>query len=720
MLEEDTPELADVVVVTPWYPVPENPMWGTFVVDAVNAMNMHLDGERIIVVHVDGTPTDDPDAPVSWSFWEQRPEAEVLRIRAPHDPMVPRAEAIRIHREALREHALPVIRRARILSAHVGGPTGAAVGALLHRRTRFTITEHATYVRALFRDTEAAVQYRAAVARSQRVLAVSDETAAVIRRQCSQQSDIVSSVPNPVRFDDIPLRAEPVRSFDRWLFIGNLVERKGVDRLLESFIEEYDATGNQALSLTIIGDGPLRESLHDLATRHGVSDRVHFLGTISPSEVAEHLTRHDVLVHLSRYETFGITLVEAAAAGLPVVVTRCGGPEETMIVPAGHGTAVIVQKDPPTDAVRAGIHALRTDVTTAELATVREVLRSFYGFERVADLLHKYVLGTATPAPFATPLGLNVLIIFQGPAQWQRARHGADRAVDMGANVTVVDMDSLVTTTPAGVSIVTPGGADRHNGLRTLERTLVDRAPRALLRRTDTVAQKLPAKYGGPLRTKVATASRAQQRAATWSETRVYHRIWGVVRGYAMARRIESQPELRQLENIDVIVHMGGRLTQPLYRFARRFPDATIHHGAFNARNVAQWWLTSHPPAGRAPIPEPADEKQSVAEAAAGSPSGAEGLDSPNLDSPSAGASILDGSADTADTADITAADITAADPTAARITDGDITDTDPRAGDITDGDAPDNDDVTLAGDRADSPIATSSIPTDRRDRRDG
>lgn len=610
MLEEDQPDLTDVVVVTPWYPVPDNPMWGTFVVDAVNAMNMHLDGERVIVVHVDGTPTQDPDAPASWSFWEERPEADMLRIRVPHDPMVTRAEAITIHREALRQHALPVIRRARVLSAHVGGPTGAAVAALLPLRTRFTITEHATYVRALFRDTDAGMQYRAAVGRAQRVLAVSDETAAVIRRECAQQSDIVSSVPNPVRFDDIPLRAEPVRRFDRWLFIGNLVERKGVDRLLEAFIEEYQVTGNRALSLTLIGDGPLRESLSEAAARHQVADRVHFLGTIPPSEVAAHLTRHDVLVHLSRYETFGITLVEAAAAGLPVVVTRCGGPEETMIVPAGYGTAVIVPKDPSTEAVRAGIHALRTDVTHQELTTVREALRSFYGFERVADLLHKYVIGTATPAPFARPLGLNILIIFQGPAQWQRARHGADRAVDMGADVTVVDMDSLVTTTPAGVALVTPGGADRHNGLRTLERTLVDRVPRAVLRRTDVAAQRLPEKYGSPLRSKVARARRAQQRAATWSETRVYRRAWGMVRGYAMARRVEDQPELRELANIDVLVHMGGRLTQPLYRFARRFPDATIHHGAFSARQVAQWWLISHPPAGHptaeAPLPEAA------------------------------------------------------------------------------------------------------------------
>ena len=51
-----------VLVATPWYPTPQNPMWGTFVRDAVVAMSMHHQG-RITVVHVDGNPLYEGEQP---------------------------------------------------------------------------------------------------------------------------------------------------------------------------------------------------------------------------------------------------------------------------------------------------------------------------------------------------------------------------------------------------------------------------------------------------------------------------------------------------------------------------------------------------------------------------------------------------------------------------------------------------------------------------------
>jgi len=64
-----------------------------------------------------------------------------------------------------------------------------------------------------------------------------------------------------------------------------------------------------------------------------------------------HLHEHDLLVHLSQYETFGMTVVEAVASGMPVLVSRCGGPQETLAgiedaagatVPVGDGVADVV------------------------------------------------------------------------------------------------------------------------------------------------------------------------------------------------------------------------------------------------------------------------------------------------------------------------------------------------------------------------------------------
>lgn len=592
-----------VLVVTPWYPTADNPVWGVFVHDAVVALGRHVEG-RIQVVHVDSTPLREDERAQgrqeddTWSVDEVRPEGDVRVIRAPYPPDTARSRAMELHREALAEHADDLIQRAKYVSAHVGGPTGAAIAPLLARRTRFTITEHATYVRGLFQDTSAAIQYRAAVARAARVLAVSDATAATLRRLCPQQSDRISAVANPIDFDALPLRGASTGRRDRWLFVGNLVERKGVRTLLESFAEEVAESGPRrpGLHLTIVGDGPLREELEALAHERSVADRVTFAGQVVPQDVPPYYADQDVLVHLSAHETFGLTVVEAAATGLPVVVTRSGGPQETMVVPQGFGTCVLTLRDPSTDQVRAAIDTVRVDAPAEDLLVVREVLRSFYGQERSADLQSKYVLGQVPADPLATPLDLSVLLVFQGPRQWQRLRHGADRAADLGVRLTAVDLEDKVATLPAGMTLVSPGAPDRYNALREVERALVDRAPRAVLRGASALLPRLPEATARPALRVLTRAEHVQRRAATFSEDRVYGLLWRLVRGGAIARRVERQPELDGLEHLDALVHLGGRMTQLAYRVAMRHPEAQIHLGAFTATHLAQWWLESHRP----------------------------------------------------------------------------------------------------------------------------
>lgn len=598
-----------VLVVTPWYPTPGKPVWGTFVRDAVVALGRHVE-HRIQVVHVDSDPLTDVELAAghgpddSWSHDEARPEADVRVIRKPFTADTPRSTAMELQREALQSHAEDLITRARYVSAHVGGPTGAAVAPLLRHRTRFTLTEHATYVRGLFQDTSAAIQYRAAVARAARVLAVSDATAATLRRLCPQEADRITAVANPVDFDSLPLRERSTGRRDRWLYVGNLVERKGVRLLVEAFSDEVDRTGasRRDLHLTIVGDGLLRADLEALVESRGMQDRVTFLGQVSPADVPAHYGEHDVLVHLSSHETFGLTVVEAAATGLPVVVTRCGGPQETMVVPEGLGTCVLVPQVPTTAEVRSAVDAVRADAPAEELAQVRGVLRSFYGQERSADLQCKYVLNRLPQPAAAEPLDLSMLLIFQGPRQWQRLRHGADRAADLGVHVTAVDLDDKIGTVPAGITLVSPGAPDRYNALRQVERTVVDRAPRAALRGVGALVPRLPQNAARPALRALTSAERLQRRVAVASEDRVYGLVWRLVRGKAIARRVERQPELEQLPRLDVLVHLGGRMTQLAYRVAMRHREAVVHVGPFTATHLAKWWLTAHSPAATAEL----------------------------------------------------------------------------------------------------------------------
>jgi glycosyltransferase involved in cell wall biosynthesis len=82
--------------------------------------------------------------------------------------------------------------------------------------------------------------------------------------------------------------------------------------------------------LVIIGEGPLRSSLERQAREMGVASRVFFMGRLAPSEVAGCLAAADLFVLNSTYEGLPHVVLEAFAAGVPVVATAVGGVPEVV------------------------------------------------------------------------------------------------------------------------------------------------------------------------------------------------------------------------------------------------------------------------------------------------------------------------------------------------------------------------------------------------------
>ena len=101
------------------------------------------------------------------------------------------------------------------------------------------------------------------------------------------------------------------------VFIGRLVSAKRVDRLLK-VLAEIDG-----VTLGVIGDGPERTALAETAQSLGIADRVTFLGELDDGDaVLAHLRAAPVFASASEREGFGITAIEAMAAGCTTVVTR--------------------------------------------------------------------------------------------------------------------------------------------------------------------------------------------------------------------------------------------------------------------------------------------------------------------------------------------------------------------------------------------------------------
>lgn len=101
------------------------------------------------------------------------------------------------------------------------------------------------------------------------------------------------------------------------LNLGRLGTEKNLEELLELFAQALKEHDN--LMFLIVGDGPAKDQLEKLSEKLGIGDRVIFAGMVKPSEVQEYYQLADVFVSASTSETQGLTYIEAAANGLPLL-----------------------------------------------------------------------------------------------------------------------------------------------------------------------------------------------------------------------------------------------------------------------------------------------------------------------------------------------------------------------------------------------------------------
>lgn len=99
--------------------------------------------------------------------------------------------------------------------------------------------------------------------------------------------------------------------------LGRLGGEKNLGELLELFAEARQKNDN--LKFLIVGDGPAREKLELQAQKLGVEEHVIFTGMVPPGEVQYYYQLGDVFVSASTSETQGLTYIEAAANGLPLL-----------------------------------------------------------------------------------------------------------------------------------------------------------------------------------------------------------------------------------------------------------------------------------------------------------------------------------------------------------------------------------------------------------------
>lgn len=155
--------------------------------------------------------------------------------------------------------------------------------------------------------------------------AVSEAAAQYVRSITNKNVEII---PNGINTKLFQVNRQDSTKLNKILYIGRLEKRKGVKYLIDAFYELKQKKSD--LKLIIAGDGPGRQKLETYVSDHNIKG-VKFLGYVLPEKKIELLQTSDLFCSPALYgESFGIVLLEAMAAGLPLVAGNNIGYSELM------------------------------------------------------------------------------------------------------------------------------------------------------------------------------------------------------------------------------------------------------------------------------------------------------------------------------------------------------------------------------------------------------
>ena len=230
--------------------------------------------------------------------------------------------------------------------------------------------------------------YRRASRMAGALIAVSDDVARTIDAEIGPAAGRLVTIPNGVDVEryaggpDRAVRGEigVPEAAPMFICVAKMLEQKGHRHLVDAL--SAAAGGDQAIHVALLGDGPLRDEIETRARAAGVADRVHFLGT--RSDVPRLLSAADAFVLPSLWEGLPMALLEAMAAGLPVMATSVSGTRQVvedgrtgMLVPPGDaaGLARAMGRLADDAGLRARLGAAGREHVRAEFSVERQARR---------------------------------------------------------------------------------------------------------------------------------------------------------------------------------------------------------------------------------------------------------------------------------------------------------------------------------------------------------
>jgi len=209
-----------------------------------------------------------------------------------------------------------------ILHAHFGEVAAWVIPIKLKYNIYLTVTEHFSKVMRMNRTKRVRLYSKKAYENADALIAVSNILRDNMRDLTNKNIVVVPNVlPTYFSFKNV----KKSQNFT-YMSVGNLNYGKRFDITIKAFSQinkKYPDT-----RLIIVGIGELEDELISLVCENNITEKTEFLGAIPNDKLPDIYSSCHCFVLPSMFETFGVVYAEAIACGIPVVATKCGGPED--------------------------------------------------------------------------------------------------------------------------------------------------------------------------------------------------------------------------------------------------------------------------------------------------------------------------------------------------------------------------------------------------------
>jgi len=222
-----------------------------------------------------------------------------------------------LYNRIIKEHGTPDVMHAHFTDyAYYACKLKDTVGVPL------IITEHSSLINKEKINNDIYNLAQEAYKKADRLIAVSPSLVEMINRNFNV---IPIYIPNIVDLEIFNYQNYERDDSFNFISVGNLIDIKRMDLVIDAFYEAF--RNNPKATLSIFGQGPKYKMLQDLIDKYSLNSQVKLMGFCSREKIAEQLKKGDCFVLVSQSETFGVAYIEALSMGVPVIATKCGGPE---------------------------------------------------------------------------------------------------------------------------------------------------------------------------------------------------------------------------------------------------------------------------------------------------------------------------------------------------------------------------------------------------------